>query len=38
MPRLHLLAHVLGGAFLAIGLFAARHFGRLHGGNMPEPS
>ena len=25
----------LGLGFLLIGLFAARHFGRLHGGNSP---
>jgi hypothetical protein len=27
---------VLGLGFLLIGLFAARHFGRFHGGNSPE--
>jgi hypothetical protein len=26
----------LGLGFLSIGLFAARHFGRFHGGNSPE--
>ena len=26
----------LGLGMLAIGLFAARHFGRFHGGNAPE--
>ena len=26
----------LGLGFLAIGLFAARHFGRFHGGNAPQ--
>src|SRR5271168_340563 len=29
-------AAALGLGFLAIGLFAARHFGRFHGGNSPE--
>lgn len=28
----------LGLGMLAIGLFAARHFGRFHGGNAPERS
>ena len=27
---------VLGLGFLAIGLFAARHFGRFHGGSAPR--
>lgn len=27
---------VLGLGFLLIGLFSARYFGRLHGGNAPE--
>src|ERR1700744_2642252 len=26
----------LGAGFLMMGLFAARHFGRFHGGNSPE--
>jgi hypothetical protein len=26
----------LGTGILAMGLFGARHFGSLHGGNMPE--
>ena len=26
----------LGVGMLAIGLFAARHFGRFHGGNTPD--
>ena len=29
-------AAALGLGFLLIGLFAARHFGRFHGGNSPE--
>jgi hypothetical protein len=29
-------AAALGLGFLAIGLFAAHHFGRFHGGNSPE--
>jgi hypothetical protein len=29
-------AATLGLGFLSIGLFAARHFGRFHGGNSPE--
>ncbi|MDH7795110.1 MULTISPECIES: hypothetical protein [unclassified Beijerinckia] len=31
-------AHVaaLGLGMLLLGLFAARHFGRFHGGNLPE--
>lgn len=35
---LHSTVHVaaLGLGFLSIGLFAARHFGRFHGGNSPE--
>jgi hypothetical protein len=35
---LHSTVHVaaLGLGFLLIGLFAARHFGRFHGGNSPE--
>jgi hypothetical protein len=28
-------AAALGLGFLALGLFAARHFGRFHGGNTP---
>jgi hypothetical protein len=28
-------AATLGLGFLLIGLFAARHFGRFHGGNVP---
>lgn len=34
----HSTVHVaaLGLGFLSIGLFAARHFGRFHGGNAPE--
>ncbi len=34
---LHSTAHaaVLGLGFLVMGLFAARHFGRFHGGNSP---
>ncbi|MES2022036.1 MAG: hypothetical protein V4460_12110 [Pseudomonadota bacterium] len=31
-------AAALGLGMLAIGLFAARHFGRFHGGNTPERS
>ena len=35
---LHATVHVavLGLGFLLMGLFAARHFGRFHGGNAPE--
>lgn len=35
---LHSTVHVvtLGLGFLLMGLFAARHFGRFHGGNSPE--
>ena len=29
-------AATLGLGFLLLGLFAARHFGRFHGGNSPE--
>jgi hypothetical protein len=29
-------AVILGLGFLGMGLFAARHFGRFHGGNSPE--
>jgi hypothetical protein len=29
-------AVTLGLGFLLMGLFAARHFGRFHGGNSPE--
>ncbi|MCK9918423.1 hypothetical protein MXD81_55800 [Microbacteriaceae bacterium K1510] len=29
-------AVTLGFGFLLMGLFAARHFGRFHGGNSPE--
>ena len=29
-------AATLGLGFLVMGLFAARHFGRFHGGNSPE--
>jgi hypothetical protein len=29
-------AAILGLGFLGMGLFAARHFGRFHGGNSPE--
>lgn len=29
-------AITLGLGFLLMGLFAARHFGRFHGGNSPE--
>ena len=29
-------ALTLGLGFLLMGLFAARHFGRFHGGNSPE--
>jgi hypothetical protein len=28
----------LGLGFLLMSLFSARHFGRFHGGNSPEPS
>lgn len=31
-------AAVLGLGFLLMGLFAAHHFGRFHGGNSPENS
>jgi hypothetical protein len=36
--NLHSTVHVvtLGLGFLLMGLFAARHFGRFHGGNSPE--
>jgi hypothetical protein len=36
--NLHSTAHAvtLGLGFLLMGLFAARHFGRFHGGNSPE--
>jgi hypothetical protein len=36
--NLHSTVHVvtLGLGFLVMGLFAARHFGRFHGGNSPE--
>jgi hypothetical protein len=36
--NLHSTLHVvtLGLGFLLMGLFAARHFGRFHGGNSPE--
>ena len=36
--NLHSTGHVmtLGLGFLLMGLFAARHFGRFHGGNSPE--
>jgi hypothetical protein len=35
---LHSTVHAmtLGLGFLLMGLFAARHFGRFHGGNSPE--
>jgi len=35
---LHSTVHVvtLGMGFLLMGLFAARHFGRFHGGNLQE--
>lgn len=32
----HVTALLLGG--MLMGLFAARHFGRFHGGNQPERS
>jgi hypothetical protein len=31
-------AAALGGGMLSISLFAARHFGRFHGGNQPTRS
>ena len=31
-------AIALGGGFLTMGLFGARHFGRFHGGNPPQDS